>query len=36
MSTDWRARVVDVREGETLDRAAFVALVREAVELNRG
>jgi|SRR6478735_2596105 len=29
-------RAVDVFEGETLDRAAFVALVREAVELNRG
>ena len=29
-------RAVDVFEGERLDRAAFVALVREAVELNRG
>jgi hypothetical protein len=29
-------RAVDVFEGETLDRAAFVALAREAVQLNRG
>lgn len=28
-------RAVDVHEGEDLDRAAFVALVREAVRLNR-
>ncbi|MDR7255729.1 hypothetical protein J2X46_004746 [Nocardioides sp. BE266] len=28
-------RAVDVVEGESLDRTAFVALVREAVELNR-
>lgn len=28
-------RAVDVFEGDTLDRAAFVALVREAVEANR-
>ncbi|KQV71445.1 hypothetical protein ASC64_05325 [Nocardioides sp. Root122] len=28
-------RAVDVHEGDELDRDAFVALVREAVELNR-
>ncbi|MEH3034696.1 MAG: DUF1801 domain-containing protein [Aeromicrobium erythreum] len=29
-------RAVDVREGDALDDDAFVALVREAVALNRG
>ena len=29
-------RAVDVREGDDLDDDAFVALVREAVEANRG
>ncbi len=29
-------RALDVREGEELDEEAFVALVREAVALNRG
>lgn len=29
-------RAIDVREGESIDGAAFIALVREAVELNRG
>lgn len=28
-------RAIDLREGDELDRAAFVALVREAVALNR-
>jgi len=28
-------RAIDVREGDALDEAAFVALVREAVDLNR-
>jgi hypothetical protein len=28
-------RAIDVREGDDLDEAAFVALVREAVDLNR-
>jgi hypothetical protein len=27
-------RAIDIREGETVDSEAFVALVREAVELN--
>lgn len=29
-------RAIDIREGETLDAAAFKALVREAVALNAG
>jgi hypothetical protein len=29
-------RAIDVREGDDLDEEAFVALVREAVALNRG
>lgn len=29
-------RAVDIREGEQLDEAAFVQLVRDAVTLNRG
>ncbi|WP_241014642.1 DUF1801 domain-containing protein [Burkholderia sp. Ac-20379] len=28
-------RAIDIREGETVDEAAFVALIRAAVELNR-
>ena len=28
-------RAIDIREGETVDRAAFKALVRQAVALNR-
>ena len=28
-------RAIDIREGETIDAAAFVALVREAVALNK-
>jgi len=29
-------RAIDIREAESLDADAFVALVREAVDLNRG
>ncbi|HEU4650921.1 MAG TPA: DUF1801 domain-containing protein, partial [Croceibacterium sp.] len=29
-------RAIDIREGETVDAAAFTALVREAVALNVG
>ena len=29
-------RAIDIREGESIDAAAFKALIREAVNLNEG
>lgn len=30
--TDWRAALIDLHEGDTLDPKAFIALVREAAK----